>query len=70
MTKKTIDQIPQHLMDCYEASNAMHSLQPGDKGYNDSRLAAQAHFEMVEAGWKFHSYNEFGEEVWEPPAKC
>lgn len=60
---KTIHEIPQVPMDCYEVANALHGLKPGDEGYNDSGLATQAAQEMKTAGWKFQTYNDYGQEV-------
>jgi hypothetical protein len=63
--KNTIDEINQ-AMDCYELANLLNGLKPGDKGYNDSRLAAIAAQEMVAANWVFVGYNEYGQEIWGP----
>lgn len=72
MAKKTISQIEQKPLDAWQAANLMHSLKPGAESYNDSSLAGPAAAEMKEAGWKFHTYSDWGDEVhvppgWEPP---
>lgn len=67
MPKKSIGQIEQIPMDCWQAANLMHGLRPGDAHYNDSALATSAANEMRASGWKFQEYNEWGEEVHVPP---
>lgn len=61
---KTIDQIPQIEMDAWQAAEHMFGKDALDANH---LLAGEAYQQMVGAGWEFVDYNDYGEEVWEPP---
>lgn len=59
--RKSIDSIPQWPADCYQVAEELY-------GVANSHTAALAAEEMRRAGWTFVEYNEYGEEVRQPPA--
>lgn len=61
---KTIDKISQVPMDCYQVANEMFGAHGGHA------FVAEAVEAMSTAGWTFLRYNDDGEEVHQPPAKC
>lgn len=61
---KTINQIPQVPMDCWQVAEYLYGKVALDANH---LLAGEAADKMREAGWTFLEYNEYGEEVWQPP---
>lgn len=57
---KAIDQIPQQPIDCYQVAEHLYGSKSG---------VHEAAKEMRTAGWTFLEYNEYGEEVHQPPTK-
>lgn len=67
--KKSINEIPQTPMNCFQAANAMRNLKPGDEHYNSVSFAGDAEKEMREADWKLVGENAYGG-VYTPPQRC
>jgi hypothetical protein len=62
---KTIKEIPQYSMDAWEVADYLFGK---EAVMSNHLLASKAARQMKAAGWKFSHYNDFGEEVHEPPA--
>lgn len=63
-----MSQIPQYPMDAWQASEYLFGQEALDADRSlASQAAWQAALQMEEAGWTFLEYNEYGDEVWEPP---
>lgn len=61
---KTIDQVTQMPMDCWQVAEELFGKIAVTQ---DHFLAGQAAQQMKAAGWKFSHYNDYGEEVYNPP---
>lgn len=65
---KSINEIPQVPMNCFQAANAMRGLKPGDEHHNNVFFASDAEKEMKKAGWRVVGENAYGG-VYTPPQK-